>query len=118
MSFSKSTLIAAGLTLAAVTGAYAQGSTLGAGPESSDVNLFDRTGFYMDETGKMHAIGSSKKHVNAKGHAMIMKYGKKLPPHTMIYRVGNDMYMMEGKALEDDTKQSLTDHAKGWVGDD
>jgi hypothetical protein len=117
MSFSKSALVAAGLTVAVATGAYAQGSTLGAGPESSDVNLFDRTGFYTDEGGKVHVLGTSKKKVNAKGHAMIMKYGKKLPPHTMIYRVGSDVYLMEGKALQEDTKQSLTDHAKGWLED-
>jgi len=118
MSFSKSALIAAGLTVAVATGAYAQGSTLGAGPESSEVNLFDRTGFYTDATGKVHSIGTKAKKVNAKGHAMIMKYGKKLPPHTMIYRVGNDVYMLEGKALEQDTKQTLTDHAKGWIDSD
>jgi hypothetical protein len=118
MSFSKSALIAAGLTVAVATGAYAQGSTLGAGPESSEVNLFDRTGFYTDATGKVRVLGTKAKKVNAKGHAMIMKYGKKLPPHTMIYRVGNDVYMLEGKAIEQDTKQNLTDHAKGWIDSD
>jgi hypothetical protein len=115
MSFSKSALIAAGLTVAVATGAYAQGSTLGAGPESSEVNLFDRTGFYTDSTGKVMVLGTKTKKVNAKGHALIMKHGKKLPPHTMIYRVGNDVYMLEGKALEADTKQTLTDHARGWI---
>ena len=73
----------------------------------------------LDEaTGKLKTVGTYNKKINAKGHATIMKYAKKLPPHTMIYRSGDDIYVLEGQALQNDTSQTLSDHAKGWIDSD
>ena len=98
MLFSKSVLLAAGLTLALATGAIAQA-------------MGDKAAIVTDQSGKVTHITR----VNAKGHATIMKHGKKLAPGTVIYRSGDDVYALEGKALEQDTSQTLTDHAKGWI---
>jgi hypothetical protein len=116
MSFSKSVLLAAGLAIGSVTVALAQPVAPGAAGQTDEVNIYDKTGFMVDPlSGKTVPVGTKTKRVNAKGHAMIMKHAKKLPPGTVIYRSGGDMYMLDGKALEQDTGQKLTDHAKGWT---
>jgi len=107
MSFSKAALLATGLSIALVAGVRAQGAP--------DVSLSDKTAVMVDESGKLKSVGTKTKTINAKGHAMIMKHGKKMPPHTMIYRSGDDIYTLEGQALQQDTGQTLTDHAKGWI---
>ena len=110
MSLSKVAMIAAGLLLALLSTASAQGSP--------DVSLSDKTAVMVDQSGKLKGVGTKTKQINAKGHATIMKYAKKLPPHTMIYRSGDDIYVLEGQALQQDTSQTLTDHAKGWIDSD
>jgi predicted lipoprotein with Yx(FWY)xxD motif len=110
MSFAKSTLLATALSLALATAASAQNA-----PEAG---LPDKTAVMVDQSGKLKTVGTYNKKINAKGHATIMKYAKKLPPHTMIYRSGDDIYVLEGQALQNDTSQTLSDHAKGWIDSD
>jgi hypothetical protein len=88
------------------------------GPEQSDVNVVHRAGFYVDENGKVRTIDATSSKVDAKGHAMIKKYGKKVPRGTVIYRDGDNVYVVDPTKLAPDTKQTLTDHARGWVDDD
>jgi hypothetical protein len=101
MSFVKSALIVAGLSLAFTTGALAQAKD----PDIND----DGMAYITNPAGKVTKI----KKINAKGHAMIVKHGVKLKPGTMIYRKGSDFYMLENKKLDND--MWMHDHAKGWV---
>jgi hypothetical protein len=107
MNFVKSALIGASMALAITTGAFAQ---------SANVDINDGIAMVVMADGKMvplytHVGMKGKGKVNAKGHAMLMKAATKLKPGTIIYRSGNDYYMLENTKIGD---QMALDHAKGW----
>jgi len=104
MSMLKSTLIGAGLSIAATTGVLAQSMT----PE-----LNDGIAMVVSTNGSLGYLGGSPTKVNPTGHRMLMQHAKRLPSGTIIYRSGNNLYLLENKMI--DGKMAL-DHAKGWVG--
>ncbi len=104
MSLLKSTLIAAGLSLALATAASAQSMT---------PSINDGIAMVVTESGAMTYLGGKPMKVNAAGHSMLMKHATQLKPGTIIYRSGNNFYMLENRAING---RMALDHAKGWVG--
>jgi hypothetical protein len=89
MSFLKSTLVAAGVTLALVSGIAAQGG-------GDPWDLKERMAYVVMMDGSMKQV-----RLGDKGHAMLMKDAKKLPRGTVIVRSGGDLYMIDASKMFD-----------------
>ena len=61
----------------------------------------------------MTYLGGKATKVNAAGHSLMMKHATQLKPGTVIYRSGNNFYVLENKMIDG---KMTEDHAKGWVG--
>ena len=97
----KSTLIAAGLSFAFAGAASAQSMT----PEIGD-------GIAMVVTSSgMTYLGGKPAKVNAAGHSMMMKHATPIKAGTVIYRSGNNYYLLENKMIDG---KMTEDHARGW----
>src|SRR5262245_22229099 len=104
MTILKSALVAAGLSIAATAGAFAQSMT----PEiNSGITMA------VSVNGSLTYLGGKAAKVNPTGHKMMMKHATRLAPGTIIYRTGNDFYLLENKIIDG---KMAEDHAKGWVG--
>jgi hypothetical protein len=94
MSFSKLTVLAAGLALAMSTAAFAQSQNV-PGNMLSDVGQ-DEIIYLKSETGK---VTKAKMKMNDASHGKAMKAGARELPHgAMIYRKGGKLYLLENKA--------------------
>lgn len=89
MSFTKSTLAAAGMSLALVTGAIAQG-----GLEPWDIR--ERTAYVVMMDGKMMRVS-----LGDKGMSMLMKNAKKVPRGTVFIMSGGQLYMVNASKMFD-----------------
>ena len=81
MSFTKTTLAAAGMSLALVTGALAQGL------EPWDIR--ERSAYVVMMDGKMMRVS-----LGDKGMTMLMKGAKKVPRGTAFVMSGGQLYMV------------------------
>jgi hypothetical protein len=104
MSVMKSILIGAGLSLALAQAAAAQSTT----PE-----IGDGIAMVVTAQGTMTYLGGKATKVNATGHKMLMQHATQLKPGTVIYRSGNNFYVLDNKMIDG---KMTEDHAKGWVG--
>jgi hypothetical protein len=100
----KSTLIAAALSFAFAGAASAQSMT----PE-----INDGIAMVVTSNGTMTYLGGKPAKVNAAGHSMMMKHATPIKAGTIIYRSGNNYYLLENKMIDG---KMTEDHAKGWVG--
>ena len=100
----KSMLTAAGLSLALAGAASAQSMT----PE-----ITDGIAMVVTANGTMTYLGGKPTKMNAAGHKMLMQHATQLKPGTLIYRSGNNFYLLENKMIDG---KMTEDHAKGWVG--
>ena len=91
MSFAKTTLVAAGMSLALLTGALAQG---GGGLEPWDIR--ERSAYVVMMDGKMMRVNLADK-----GMAMLMKGAKKVPRGTAFVMSGGDLYMVNVSKMFD-----------------
>ena len=88
MSFTKSTLAAAGMSLALVTGALAQGL------EPWDIR--ERSAYVVMMDGKMMRVS-----LGDKGMTMLMKGAKKVPRGTAFIMSGGQLYMVNASKMFD-----------------
>ena len=88
MSFTKTTLAAAGMTLALVTGALAQGL------EPWDIR--ERSAYVVMMDGKMMRVS-----LGDKGMTMLMKGAKKVPRGTAFVMSGGQLYMVNASKMFD-----------------
>src|SRR4249920_1935603 len=90
MSVIKSALVAAGMSFALVSGAFAQGN--------DPWDLKERSAYVlmMDGTMKVMAISD-------KGMTMLMKRAKLVPRGTVIFMNNGKLYMVSGAAMFDRT---------------
>ena len=86
MSFTKTTLAAAGMSLALVTGALAQGL------EPWDIRERSAYVVMMDGTMKTVRLGD-------KGMAMLMKNAKRVPRGTVFVMSGGQLYMVNASKM-------------------
>ena len=89
MSFAKTTLVAAGMSLALLTGALAQG-----GLEAWDIREHSAYVVMMD--GKMMRVS-----LGDKGMTMLMKGAKKVPRGTAFVMSGGQLYMVNVSKMFD-----------------
>ena len=89
MSFAKTTLVAAGMSLALLTGALAQG-----GLEAWDIR--ERSAYVVMMDGKMMRVS-----LGDKGMTMLMKGAKKVPRGTVFVMSGGDLYMVNASKMFD-----------------
>jgi hypothetical protein len=89
MSFTKTALMAGGMSLALLTGALAQG-----GLEAWDIR--ERTAYFVMPDGKMMRMS-----VGDKGMAMLMKNAKKVPRGTVFVMSGGQLYMVNATKMFD-----------------
>lgn len=89
MSFVKTTLVAAGMSLALLTNALAQG-----GLEAWDIR--EHSAYFIMMNGKMMRVN-----VGDKGMAMLMKHARKVPRGTVFVMSGGDLYMVNGAKMFD-----------------
>lgn len=92
MSFTKTTLVAAGMSLALMTGALAQGA--GGGLEPWDIR--DRSAYIVMMDGKMMRVS-----LGDKGMAMLMKNAKRVPRGTAFVMSGGQLYMVNVSKMFD-----------------
>ena len=104
MNAMKSILIGAGLSLALAQAAAAQSMTS---------EITDGVAMVVTAQGTMTYLGGKATEVNAMGHTMLMQHAMPLKPGTIIYRSGNNFYLLENKMIDG---KMTEDHAKGWVG--
>jgi len=88
MSFTKTTLAAAGMSLALVTGALAQGL------EPWDIR--ERSAYVVMMDGKMMRVS-----LGDKGMTMLMKGAKKVPRGTVFVMSGGQLYMVNASKMFD-----------------
>jgi len=88
MSFTKTTLAAAGVSLALVTGALAQGL------EPWDIR--ERSAYVVMMDGKMMRVS-----LGDKGMTMLMKGAKKVPRGTAFVMSGGQLYMVNASKMFD-----------------
>jgi hypothetical protein len=88
MSLIKSALVAGGMSLALMTGAFAQGN------EPWDVK--DRTAYVVMMDGTMKTV-----RLGDKGTAMLMKGAKKVPRGTAFVMSGGQLYMVNASKMFD-----------------
>jgi hypothetical protein len=88
MSFSKTALVAAGMSLALLTGAAAQNL------EPWDIR--ERTAYVVMMDGKMMRVN-----LNDKGMASLMKGAKKVPHGTVFVMSGGQLYMVNAAKMFD-----------------
>jgi hypothetical protein len=88
MSFTKTTLAAAGMSLALVTGALAQGL------EPWDIR--ERSAYVVMMDGKMMRVS-----LGDKGMTMLMKGAKKVPRGTAFVMSGGQLYMVNASKMFD-----------------
>ena len=88
MSFTKTTLAAAGMSLALVTGALAQGL------EPWDIR--ERSAYVVMMDGKMMRVNLADK-----GMGMLMKGAKKVPRGTVFMMSGGQLYMVNASKMFD-----------------
>jgi len=96
----KSTLIAAAVSFAFAGAASAQSMT----------DFGDGVAMVVTSSG-MAYLGGKPAKVNATGHAMMMKHGTPIKAGTIIYRSGNNYYLLENKMIDG---KMTEDHARGW----
>jgi hypothetical protein len=92
MSFIKTAIVAAGMSLAMLTGALAQGS--GGGLEPWDIR--ERSAYIVMMDGKMMRVS-----LGDKGMAMLMKNARKVPRGTVLVMSGGQLYMVNGAKMFD-----------------
>lgn len=100
----KAILIGAAMSAASATLASAQSMT----PE-----ITDGIAMVVTANGTMTYLGGKPTKVNAAGHDMLMKHATPLKSGTIVYRSGNNFYLLENKMIDG---KMAEDHAKGWVG--
>jgi hypothetical protein len=88
MSLVKSALVAGGMSLTLVTGAFAQGN------DPWDVK--DRTAYVVMMDGTMKTV-----RLGDKGMAMLMKSAKKVPRGTVFVMSGGQLYMVNASKMFD-----------------
>ena len=88
MSFTKTALVAAGLSMALLTGAAAQNL------EAWDIR--DRTAYVVMMDGSMKSV-----RLGDKSMAMLMKGAKKVPRGTVLIMSGGDLYMVRAPKMFD-----------------
>ena len=88
MSFTRTTLAAAGMSLALVTGALAQGL------EPWDIR--ERSAYVVMMDGKMMRVS-----LGGKGMTMLMKGAKKVPRGTAFVMSGGQLYMVNASKMFD-----------------
>ena len=88
MSFTRTTLAAAGMSLALVTGALAQGL------EPWDIR--ERSAYVVMMDGKMMRVS-----LGDKGMTMLMKGAKKVPRGTAFVMSGGQLYMVNASKMFD-----------------
>ena len=89
MSFTKTALVTAGMSLALLTGALAQG-----GVEPWDIR--ERSAYVVMMDGKMMRVN-----LGDKGMAMLMKNAKKVPRGTVFVMSGGQLYMVNAAKMFD-----------------
>jgi hypothetical protein len=89
MSFIKTATVAAGMSLALLTGALAQG-----GLEPWDIR--EHSAYFIMMDGKMMRVN-----VGDKGMAMLMKHARKVPRGTVFVMSGGQLYMVSGAKMFD-----------------
>jgi len=104
MTSLKSILVATGLSIAAATAASAQSMT----PE-----ITDGVAMVVSANGSLTYLGGKAAKMSPTGHQMMMKHATRLAPGTIVYRTGNNFYLLENKMIDG---AMVEDHAKGWVG--
>src|SRR3954454_3560122 len=92
MSFTKSAILAAGMSLATLTGALAQGA--GGGLEPWDIR--DHSAYIVMMDGKMMRMS-----VGDKGASMLMKGAKRVPRGTVFMMSGGQLYMINASKMFD-----------------
>jgi hypothetical protein len=65
------------------------------------------------QTPYLGGVNQDSMFVNPDGHAMLLKHGTLLAPGTIIYRSGNNIYLLENKMIEG---QTVRDRMQYWVG--
>jgi hypothetical protein len=89
MSFTKTALVAAGMSMALLTGALAQG-----GLEPWDIR--ERTAYVVMMDGKMMRVS-----LGDKGMTTLMKGAKKVPRGTVFVMSGGQLYMVNASKMFD-----------------
>jgi hypothetical protein len=89
MSFIKTAIVAAGMSLALLTGALAQG-----GLEAWDIR--ERMAYFVMPDGKMMRMN-----LGDNGMAMLMKNAKKVPRGTVFVMSGGQLYMVNAAKMFD-----------------
>lgn len=89
MSFTKTTLVAAGMSMALITGALAQG-----GLEPWDIR--ERSAYVVMMDGKMMRVS-----LGDRGMTMLMKNAKKVPRGTAFVMSGGQLYMINVSKMFD-----------------
>ena len=93
MSFTKTTLVAAGMSMALMTGALAQGGG-GGGLEPWDIR--ERSAYVVMMDGKMMRVS-----LGDRGMSMLMKGAKKVPRGTVFVMSGGQLYMVNASKMFD-----------------
>ena len=88
MSLIKSALVAGGMSLALVTGAFAQGN--------DPWDIKERTAYVVMMDGTMKTV-----RLGDKGMAMLMKSAKKVPRGTTFVMSGGQLYMVNASKMFD-----------------
>jgi hypothetical protein len=70
----------------------------------------ERHAMYLDASGRMQMIT-----LNEKGHAMAMKYGRRLSRGAMIYRSGGNFYLVEDRKMANG--EMLYSSMSSWTND-
>jgi len=92
MSFTKTAVAAAAMSLSMLTGALAQGA--GGGLEAWDIR--DRSAYIVMMDGKMMRMT-----LGAKGTTLLMKHARKVPHGTVFMMSGGQLYMINAAKMFD-----------------
>jgi hypothetical protein len=117
MSAIKSAVLAAGISIALATSAFAQAGE-GAKTDSSEQwnleTIPEGTGIVMANSKGGKAI---RMKIGRKGHAALLasRSAIELPPKTMIYRKDGKLYLVPDRKMPEG--YMLFDKTKGWDGD-
>jgi hypothetical protein len=66
------------------------------GEDTSAIDLKDRHGMLLQPNGQVKILRS-----NDTSHAMVMKEGRPLPAGAIVYRSGNQLYVLEDRKMTD-----------------
>jgi len=102
MMLLKTALIAAGLSMGIASGAFAQSPT---------AEIGDGIAMLVTANGSLSYLGGKTGKLNATGHGMMMKYGTRLPPGSIIYRSGNRFYLLPNKKMDG---VMVEERARSW----